>query len=337
MNVLIFTMVLVFMMAILSYTRLETYRNYAGLQQLFKHYMEVGERDGVNKLQQKRYENQKKIKPGLPVKEMSDKDKAETAPLAGSRVSLFYLVRPEERDKSAANQDIHEQQLYLTKKLLIQLYHDQPFYKDAETHVGPQFLDALLQAVGEAAKSLPKDQKIVRTDRLSNLELSNPYLNNAFYKMLKGAPEMISFGLPTGEADPSRPLDPMEPIFASDGEESKVINEDDVEDDNRLENDEPQARKGYKSILPSISVRKGHAIRIWLASPDLLKAIYGESAETVKTVRQNYYRQLMRNETTVDEIKRNLKAQFDSSRDPALKEEFLDYSASKTNPLRNEP
>ncbi len=50
MNVLLFTVVLVLMMSIMTYTRFETYRNFEGMRALFQHYMEEKERDGANKL-----------------------------------------------------------------------------------------------------------------------------------------------------------------------------------------------------------------------------------------------------------------------------------------------
>lgn len=333
MNVLLFTMVLVFVMTILSYTRLETFRNFIGLQQLFKNYMEVVERDYPNKMAEERYNTQRKRLRN--VVEASDEDKAKNAPSSNARISLYYLVRPEEREKSDQAQEVFQQQEYLTKKLMRQLYADQPFFQEAENALGPQFLDTLIQAIADAAGRLPKEQKIARTEKLGNLQLSNPTLDQVFYKMLRGAPELQAFGYVDSKSK-ERLLDPMTPIFEKEaGEEGPALKEEDNEEDNKADENEYQDVTGYQSFLPSVTVKKGTRIRVWLATPELLRAIYGEEiAGQILAVRQQYYRQLMREEIKAEEIEQNLKAQFDSARDPYLNSSFLDYRATKTNPNR---
>ncbi len=138
--------------------------------------------------------------------------------------------------------------------------------------------------------------KISKVKELATVDLKDPELNDAFTRMLKGAYE-----------EPPK------------GKEKRPI---------RLED-------GYYPLLDFITVGKGKLeLRVFLASRQLLMAVYGNPALVDEIVRVRY--QLYKNfkDKVIDKNQagEEFKNAFGNSALPFIPENFLNFDVSKTNP-----
>lgn len=306
MNVLIFVMTMLMMLSLMTYARLETFRSSQAFQMIFKHYMQEDERGYINLQAEKTY---KEVK-------VSEKDgKARKKIDASPRMSigLFFDSNREEKLKEWMQTKV------LFKNLIKVLYAKQPFYIKIEKE-RPSFIDDLIRSMTQTIDGLSKEKKPKAPSDLANIKLDDPLLDSALYKMLHGA------------------------VYDNVSEQEKVlVKKDKIQDeesetsvdDDDLSNEvaEFKSPEGYYSLLDFITGSAKPKVRIYLASREVLQAIFHEPTivESIIEEREQLYRQTI-SEVNIDQLDDNFKNKFLKMKDPMIDDETLDFSVSKTNP-----
>lgn len=283
MNVLLFVMSMLMLLVMITYGRLESFRNFAFVQVQFKEYMEHNEREFINQAAIDRYQTTPATR-----SEKSESDKREKSK-ASSKLSFNLFIDKEERD---ANQVQLETHLNVARSLIYYLYGDQDFYKELEAK-RPNFVNEIFSALMTQSETLPKIKKV---KELATIDLKDPELNDAFTRMLKGAYEK-----PPKDQE-QRPT---------------------------------KLQTGYYSLLDFITVGKGKLqLRVFLASRQLLMAVFGNPATVDEIVRVRYqlYRNVVNKVLDANQATEEFKTLFGNSALPFVPEDFLDFGVSKTNP-----
>jgi len=186
MNVLLFVMTMLMLFSLLTYGRLESFRNFVGMQSEFSRYMQEYERKWVNEQAEELYDRTKASQRGK-----SDQDK-EKGTEGVSKISIQLFVNQQQRDKNA---QVFDQYRLLLKNLMRYLYADKTFYKEVENE-RPDFLDTLIDKI----ILLSGEKKYTKPKELATMDFQDQKLNETFYKMLKGSPmqeEDLTAGYPS--------------------------------------------------------------------------------------------------------------------------------------------
>ena len=279
MQVLLFVMTILMLMSIMTYGRLESFRNLAGAQGEFKRYMKVTERKFLNEQAQKRYTS-------ITASQDEEVEKKEQQKNpATSKITFRFFINREEREKNEAMRD---QFLLIAKNLMTFLYQSQEFFQEIANE-RPDFLNELLFALMKATENRtlnkPKD--------LSTVDLGDPKLHYVFYKMLAGTPEF----------------------------EKDIVNF--------------KPTVGYFSLLDFITIKPNKSrIRVYLASPQVLMAIFGDVGTVKEILAERYrlYRAVKKEIMTKEEASELFMSLFMEERLPGIENTLLDFGVSKTNP-----
>lgn len=176
MNVLIFVMSMLMLIAMMTYGRLESFRGFAFIQSQFKTYMEVTERQYVNEEAYKRYQETP-----ATTQEQSENKGQEKNP-ASSKLSFNLFVDTAERNAHPQELEHH---LAVARNLLYVLYGEQPFFNElAEKR--PEFLNEIFSALMRATEAFAKKEKLKKAKEIATVDLEDAELNAVFTKMLKG-------------------------------------------------------------------------------------------------------------------------------------------------------
>ncbi len=179
MNVLPFVMTMLMLISIMTYARIESFRDLSGLKSQFEWYMQQNERVYNNSVNEDKYDkqNSSKRKSGEdPAAKQKEEEKS------CSRIPFYLFINKQQRE---SKHEIFDQHTLLAKLLMTELYGDTDFFKEAEEKY-PDFLDGILDQLMKAAEKLPKGQTITTSADLASIELGNELLDNVFYHMLKG-------------------------------------------------------------------------------------------------------------------------------------------------------
>lgn len=317
MNILIFVMTMLLLLASMTYARLEVYRNSQIFQVLFESYMQKDERGYINLAAQREYDRTKGSKKGS--KESGNKVDA------SPRISLSPLFKKQGKEEDPKEK---ERFLVLLKNLITSLYADQPFYREMQKQ-RPQFVDDVILALMRSVDSLPEAKRPKKAVDLANIHLGDDQLNEVYYKMLHGAPskEII-------EAQPSALLmqEPIEDNEHDDDESDAAIAE--------KEADEHKSPKGYYSLLDFVTLDPVKKVRIYLASPEVLEAIYFNNPDIVQEIlrerRELYKEALGHDKEGIKSLSETFKNRFNNREDPLVGESILDFTVSKTDPKKYE-
>lgn len=304
MNVLFFVMSMLMLLALMTYGRLESYLGYAFVQTQFKEYMEKTERNYVNEEAKERYDKEKGS-----TKDNSNSSKRNQA---SPKLSLSLFIDKEEREKQLKDLEV---QRNIAKNLMYFLYGEQPFFLQMEEK-RPDFLNEILNALIKVTEDYNKDQKLNsnKVEEISTVDLGDVELNEVFTKMLKGTPEL------TANTNPSK------------GNQTAQERKYAFKPDN-----------GYYSLLEFITIQKNkNVIRVYLAPPQLLVALYG-NVDVVNRIldarNQIYYNLTHSNKDQASEISASSQAQFQAEfqnqRYPWIPIEMLDFGVSKTKPPKS--
>lgn len=308
MNILLLVTALLMMLSILTYARLDNFRNYSGMQAEFERYMQHLERAYPNQIAKQWYDTTiANSNDGGP------KDRADTD--ASPRLSFLVLIDADVRGK---NEKAYQQNMQWAKKLIYNLYSKQPFLKE-ELDKNDRFIENLLEDLSRVVSGLPKKKRPKQTDDLANLRL-DPEYETVFYSMLKGC---LSADDPSSQTNPAGRVEPI------------VENgKNDDEKDNAEEALQSSSTKAYTSLLNYITLMDKKKIRVFLASRELLLAIFESPAIVDQMIRERYsfYRLVKNGGLTAKEAGEQFKAAFQSSI-PAESEQFLNFQVTKTNPL----
>lgn len=307
MNILLYVISIIMLLTALTYSRLELFRSVVGLQAGYVYYIEATEHDVDREAAEKWYDIIHVQRQKSAEKNDKEREKAKGT----SRLSLYPILNKQIRAQSP---DAYAQTKNLFKQLMIQLYSEQPFFKESAAK-NPRFLDELINEIETAIEQLPEDIKLSDSSELSRLKLAKEELHYAFFLMLEGLPSLK---------------------FT----ESKIIshveskqNDTDQEEDAALEAEEAKSKSGYVSLVDMITVRKSSHVRIYLASPQLLKAIYEDDniVQQIREKRYEFYRMLDKGaEASIlsKEFYENYALQGHASEYNAI----LDFTVTKTNP-----
>ncbi len=313
MNVLIFVMTMLMLLSLLTYARLETYRNSQIFQVIFNRYMEQEERGYINLAADKQYMKTKGL---AKKKDGAEKKKSELPVAATPRISLAALVDKKLRD---AKPEEWKQTQIMLKNLIYTLYGDQTFFRQAIDNQ-PSLLDDLINALTNTIDDLPKEKKIKKASGLATLSLPNKELDTILYKMLHGAPYL---DIP--------PATTEETVIV----QSKDTQEEEDQDDPTLEKeaDEYRSPEGYYSLLDFVNLSSMPKVRVFLAPREVLMAIFHEPTivNDIIAQRQQYFNQALDGKPT-KELSETFKNQFDQRRAPEIDAKALDFSVTKTNP-----
>lgn len=314
MNVILIVTTMIMIMASLTYARLQTYRSTSLKQVEFERYMKTKERGDINATAKWWYDN------SHPTKQGSGNPKPKST--ARSQLSFSVFV---DQNKAAQHAKEYPKLYHMAKKLIYYLYYDQPFFQEYLKQK-PDIVDSLLKSL-MFADTLPKEQKPKKAKDLANLSLPDPILNSFLYFILKGLNveekedvKKIEFGF--------SPLMPP------------LIQEEEGEDDDEEPQNEDlfKSPKGYRSLLDFITLDDSVQIRVYLASKELLFAIFDtpETVDAIISYRNEAFNKVSKGAQEPDEAGNQFKALFLNKSDPNFDESVLDFTISKTNPKNYE-
>lgn len=314
MNILLIVTSVILVIGALTYSRLESYRKTEVLQQFFTRYEQTVERGWVNQNAQKHYRDNtlskapsKKIVENAPKKAAADIS-SQKSPTSYGRISLSLFLKP-------GNEQQKEYPLLygILKKLIVLLYKDQPFFKEMEIK-RPDAINAFIASLS-TVDTLPKEKfaKIKKIEDLANITLGDPDMDYLLYQMFQGTAQNFKV------APPQRSIN-----------QTDEKNEEEVID----REDEYSSIDGYLSLRDFLTLKKSTKIRVWLAPPKLLEAIF-ENPDLVRniiTMRQELYRKLRSKKENFET--KEASTIFENTFAPEVPhfKDILDFSASRTNP-----
>lgn len=316
MNVLIFVTTMLMLLALMTYARLETYRSSQVFQVLFEHYMQKDERGYINMAAAKVYDATK----GSSKEGKNSNQKVAASP----RVVLSKLFKKTE--KEGAPQAVASITALL-KNLMITLYEDQPFYQKIQEQ-RPSFLDEIIADLMRTVEQLPDDSKPKKAVDLANLTLGDDQLDDAFYKMLHGAPYKDVYIDVQQDSFAEKPLEEVQ--SDEDASDSTVIEK---------EAEEHQSPKGYYSLLDFVTLQPLDKIRIYLASKEVLKALYRDDAlvdDLIRKRKELYHQSQLVDSEGIKSLSESFKNEYNNRQDPAVHDDILDFTVTKTNPKKYE-
>ncbi len=318
MNVLLFVTSLLMILSLMTYAKLDSFRYFLGMEAQFEKYMSTIERSYTNKSAENWYKTTKAPKASRKPPKPPKKKALNSSP----RLSFKVFVDKKERDK---NPGLLDNNTKWAKDLMRTLYGQQDFFIDAERQ-NPYFMDQILEQLSKAAQELPKDHKLKNAIDLSNLDLG-PDLEKVFYLMLKGCTrEDLT------RKKPSREVQNQNLTINPDENES---GEDEDDDEAANEALEYAGAVGYDSLLNYITLRNTTMIRVYLASPQVLLALVGDS-NSVKSIidtRNALFQSVSDDSMEADDATEQLKSMFQSFFGGA-DDKYLDFTVSKTNPAK---
>jgi hypothetical protein len=180
--------------------------------------------------------------------------------------------------------------------LMAFLYKDQPFFQEAK-EMRPNFLNEIIDALIRKTETFTKKEKFKAEEEISTIDLKDEVLNEVFTKMLAGTVKK------QGEQQ-SPPFKPEE---------------------------------GYYSLLDFITIQSNKLkIRVFLASPQLLMALYGnpEVVENILSERYRLFLQVDKNAREAPDAGEEFENAFQGQ--AIVPGSMLDFGVSKTNPLQYE-
>ena len=301
MNVLLFVLSILAMLAIMTYARLDTFLDFKGLQVEYKSFTQNEERSLYNEKQQKLY-NAAHGKKGELVEDFGEteiaeevEDPKEKGEKLNGALQLGYFVDKTLRESHPKD---YQQMRTLTLKLMDILYRQHPSfaeYYEKYPDLNALILDQLVQNSEQSidANTLPK------ADSLSTIQLNPPQVHEAFYKMLKG-------NMPT------------RPKGMSNEEWSDLLT----------------STKIYRALIDFVQINSSKKpISIYLAPLPLLEAIYGKGlAADIASKRYSLYLSVRREEITTAAAKTELERQYNGKQSPDIDSAMLSFGVSKTTP-----
>jgi len=309
MNILLFVSSLLMILALMTYARVDSFRYFLGMDARFEHYMSTVERLDTNEAAENWYKTSKAKKGrGGGGKSFN----------AAPRISFKIFVDQKVKQK---NPQAYAQTVQWTKNLMTTLYGKQNFFIEA-TQKNPFFMDQLIEAIENAAQTLPQTQPLKAAIDLSNLDVG-PDLKQTFYLMLKGC-------LREDHAIKKSPEKPERQFNVTLPETNEDSDEEDEVADEALEY---SGAKGYDSLLNYITLRNTTKIRLYLASKPVLQAIFGNASTVDQFIqtRNDLYQSVKSDSMQADVATKELQAAV-QSHIGNIDDAFFDFRVTKTNP-----
>lgn len=306
MNILLYVMTILMLLSLLTYSRLDIFRKSSVIQKQFERSLQTTQQSFFSEKAQALYEM-------ISVNEGKGKS---TPPInATRRLSWSSLVKPIASDLDNRKQN---QILNLSKKLILLLFHNQPFFEEAMQQ-NPHIIDDLFKAIPLAVQNLPSDLKISKTTDLANLNLNDPLLNDFFYHLLKG------YSRPSSQIKHSE-------IKQIESESKKTEGEVLAQQ----EEGEHHSQPGSVSLLDFITLDAKLQIRLYLTPEVILQAIYGDEAfiEHIVKERALIYLRMRRDESYTKEQATSEFTSLLKGRLPAEEETLMNFQVTKVDPRK---
>jgi hypothetical protein len=309
MNVLIFVMSLLMMLALLTYGRLDMYRNFVVTQAKFERYMTRNEREAFNSGAQQWYDS-------TSLTEKKQGGSKNQAPRdASPKFGIQWLINPEARQKNPELEPAHRE---LFKNLLYKVFGSQTEFQKA-IDKNPNIINDLISAMEAAGNRLILEKKPLKTtDGLENLDLENQALQDLYYWMVKGYQLTKS---PRGKNNSSKTM------------LGRIEESGDREDANDSQAEEHIHQEGTISLLDFVTINPQKTkVRVFLAPRALLLAIFGDpnTVDEVMQTRVEFYHQV-KNEQDNKTLSEQFKAQF-APRAPSIPETLLNFTVTGSDP-----
>lgn len=313
MNILIFVMSLLMMLALMTYGRLDMYRSFVVTQGEFERYMVEGERQAINSGAQQWYDwTTLTQKNGGKSKKPAPKD-------ASPKLSLSWLFPPEGK---TPDPQLYSASRELLKKLIYILFGEQKDFKNA-IDKNPNIVDDMINAMEAAGRKLAAEKKPIKSaEGLENLELNNSSLQDVYYRMIKG------YHIPKPKEEKTELLKPMLETVEEAGEREEQTDQ---------QTEEYMHKEGTISLLDFITMNPNKTkIRVFLAPKAILLAVFGDP-HTVDEIMQNRLELYNRAKTEEDSapLSEQFKQRF-ASRAQNIPETMLDFSVTATDPRNYE-
>jgi hypothetical protein len=227
-------------------------------------------------------------------KDTENKDAKEEKERAEAKLSLRSILRAPPEDEKPEAKALREtrngQITPLLARLMRELYGKLPFYKDVEK-THPNLAEDIISEMIETISKSPCKLKFSNVNDLGNIPLKTPKLREVFYKMLKGE----------------------EASWTYDEHGEKVL-----------------VGKCYPPLTNFVSVSDATKIRVWLAQPALIRAIFRYPDEILSR-RAELYR-YVKDDTYTKEGATEDMLIFKSGTATDVDLNLLDFTASKTRP-----
>lgn len=183
MNILMFVMTMLMLLTVLTYAKIDSFRSEAGIHIQFENYMQHVERKYINEQTENQYcqlHITKEIKADKNDDLKKEKTKRNTAK---ATLPIGILFNSSTEAKSSQE---YQYTVSVLKGLINRLYGEQRFFEEARQE-RPDIVDEVIVRIGPAVQEMGNSFKINKAKDLANLDLNDPFLNEFFYKMLKGA------------------------------------------------------------------------------------------------------------------------------------------------------
>lgn len=220
---------------------------------------------------------------------------------ANARLCFSVIFDKNERE---ANDDLYKQHRFLLKSLMQILYSGSEFYQKIEEK-RPQFLDELIDGMIAACES----KKIKFVQDSYKLILPDSELQDVFYQMMTG-------------------------IKKEEAKKTEIIDDDDDEDTPADPAVEFPKEKGWISLREFFHFNQNQKeIRVYLASKEVLMAIFGDeaTANEIIQLREALFLKVASNAMDVGIANQKLE-EFKSKKRAEIKDQLLDFTVTKTNP-----
>lgn len=314
MNILLFVMSLLMILALLTYGRLDMYRSFVVTQGEFERYMADGERNAFNTGAQQWYDWTTLSSKNGPPKKPAPRD-------ASPQLSISWLLHTNAQGQEV-NPEIKSIYRELLKKVIYNVFREQKEFKQA-LDKNPNLVDDLLNAIEAAGTKLKAEKKSIKTtDGLENLDLENPSLQDVYYWMVKG----YKIQKPHDEKPGLH-----KPIIEITEEAG------DREDSADNQSEEHVHQEGNLSLLDFVTVNPQKTkIRVFLAPQAILQAVFGDphTVEEIMQSRIEMYHQI-RNDKESDSLTQQFKEKF-LSRAMNVPETLLNFTVTGTDPRNYE-
>ncbi len=297
MNLLIFVMTLLMLMATITYSRLEHYLTAQIQASEWTFRVRSGARSLYNqdplscRIQPPKINPDPSLSgPKLPAQQK--------APKGTGKLAEKYLLNPgyrQNRDKDFQKiQDIF-------KQLAKNLYKDQPFFKNLEKE-RPAFLDEMLNEIVDITTKAPKPIKSFND--LMYEKWSDPNIKRAFSLMLQST---VTYKKPRPE----------------------TLLRGEAMDEAEVEKASPVGKVSLKDYFHDQNQDK---VRLWLAKPELLSTFYQnqELVDALLKERKELYKKVVSDLIDPEEAKKEMEEHYGQGRSPY--ESFIDFTVTKTRP-----
>lgn len=297
MNILIFVISMILLLATLTYERMSSYLHSSLSRKQWQEFMQKDERGAEHLAAYELY---------VHTTVRTSNPKSNERIDATAWISFAWIADPSKREQKPAVTDALAS---ITRRLIDILYADQPFYQELVKDQ-PGFMDKIMATLQNPRNALGKPLAIKKVDDLSYIAWEDHQLHMAFNRMLNPV------------------YDSVPPPLTTPPQEGTVIEEDaEIPAKDHRGNQE-----GYTSLKGFITFDSRYKIRVFRTPREILLAIYGapELVEEIIKARDRLYHEVM-NGRDAKEASTEFEEQFSASAPPQYAE-ILNYQVNKTAP-----